>query len=539
MSVSPAAQAAVSNEPASDSPRTAGDAPSNVAHTILRIKRKRGQDPVEALVIQQAEHRAKRRSNAHSLAQPRSASAALGGPQDHQLSAQEQDAASRPEPSRGVFRLAETVSIDSFSDPAAARLLHDRITALSRSKRGEQNPQTLPIARLPTAHTPSSVPSRSQRSSASPAPPSGIATDPLHRSLESLHGPRDAASASAPPSATVPDGADRDRERSIKQKSSVASSLRFKVVRKEPLGQLRHSGSTGSLRRKLKSAGVTGRPWQEARRPPQIRSKKEKDAEAVFGRIIDAVSQSNESRSRSGNKGKSKRKDAPQRADPEMEALDSRFAEMLGNYLKTRNLEPPADLEEFSTGRKRAHGPDSDSDPSEGDKEDSDDDYVYDIYYRDMLPSRTGPAGAAESGLEPAAVPGHERTFATRSSIPESMAMPRVQGGAVVPPEVAPAAAHFPGLDIASAETAMAQLEGFEDTDDELEAGDDGEGYESYDEGEDEDSNDEDFYRNDYPEEELPDDDDVDFGNYNDDSEGDDDEDPYGECTGARGQIAV
>ncbi|SPO39320.1 uncharacterized protein PSFLO_04801 [Pseudozyma flocculosa] len=184
-----------------------------------------------------------------------------------------------------------------------------------------------------------------------------------------------------------------------------------------------------------------------------------------------------------------------------MDALDSRFAELLGNYLEASNLEPPADLGAALTGgRKRDHDSDSYSDSASNDDDDSDDDYVYDIYYRDMIPSRTGPAGAAESGLQPAAVPGHERLLATRSSLPESMALPRVQGGAVVPAEMAPpATAHFPGLDVAGAETVMAQLEGFEDTDDELDAGDDAEGYESYDEGEDEDSNDEDFYRNDYP----------------------------------------
>ncbi|EPQ28888.1 uncharacterized protein PFL1_03689 [Pseudozyma flocculosa PF-1] len=526
----------------SPSPRTAAAAggpaqrtDSDVSHTILRIKRKRGQDPVEALVIQQAERRAKRRSNLHSANPSRSPSAAprplrSGAPSDA-----EDDQAARPEASRGVFRLAETVSLESFSDPAAARLLHDRITALSRAGR---DANTLPIAPLPAARQPASELPRSQRSSASPAPPSGTVSDPLHRSLASLDSSRDGLA--SPAALTALDGAPRqtpagassdvarkEDDRGIKQKSSMASSMRFKVVRKEPLGQLRHAGSTGSLRRKLKGVGAASRPWQDSRHPPQIRSKKEKDAEAVFGRIIDAVSQAGEGRSK-GGKAKPRVGGKTKGADPDMDALDSRFAELLGNYLEASNLEPPADLGAALTGgRKRDHDSDSYSDSASNDDDDSDDDYVYDIYYRDMIPSRTGPAGAAESGLQPAAVPGHERLLATRSSLPESMALPRVQGGAVVPAEMAPpATAHFPGLDVAGAETVMAQLEGFEDTDDELDAGDDAEGYESYDEGEDEDSNDEDFYRNDYPEEELPDEDDVDFGAYNDDSD-DDEQDPY------------
>ena len=150
-----------------------------------------------------------------------------------------------------------------------------------------------------------------------------------------------------------------------------------------------------------------------------------------------------------------------------------------------------------------------------------------------MLPSRTGPAGPAETGLQPAAVPGHERNVSAQSTIPESMSMPRVQGGAVVPPETQPMHPLFPDLESAQAAGFVAQLEGFVDSDDELEVGDDGEGFESYDEGEDEDSNDEGFYRNDYPEEELPDEDDeLDLGVGGSDyyDEDDEEDDRYGEC---------
>ncbi len=68
----------------------------------------------------------------------------------------------------------------------------------------------------------------------------------------------------------------------------------------------------------------------------------------------------------------------------------------------------------------------------------------------------------------------------------------------------------FPWPRLCRSNAVVAHLEGFEDSDDELEQAEE-EGFESYDEGEDEDSNDEGFYRNDYPEQELPEAEEVDF----------------------------
>lgn len=109
------------------------------------------------------------------------------------------------------------------------------------------------------------------------------------------------------------------------------------------------------------------------------------------------------------------------------------------------------------------------------------------------------------------------------------MALPRVLGGEVVPPESAALTPNwFAGLDFAGPNAVIASLEGFEDSDDEIEQVED-DGFESYDEGEDEDSNDEGFYRNDYPEQELPEADEVDF-DYDDDEFDEDEHDQYCEC---------
>lgn len=67
---------------------------------------------------------------------------------------------------------------------------------------------------------------------------------------------------------------------------------------------------------------------------PESSSKKAREAEAVFRRIIDA-----EAQPLSGSKGFNSRAGQNSRrpkaqADAEMDKLDSRFAEMLGDYLK-------------------------------------------------------------------------------------------------------------------------------------------------------------------------------------------------------------
>ena len=109
------------------------------------------------------------------------------------------------------------------------------------------------------------------------------------------------------------------------------------------------------------------------------------------------------------------------------------------------------------------------------------------------------------------------------------MALPRVLGGEVVPPEAAALTpTWFPGLEFAGPNAVVAHLEGLEDSDDELEHAEE-EGFESYDEGEDEDSNDEGFYRNDYPEQELPEAEEVDL-DYNDEEFEDEEHDQYCKC---------
>ncbi|GAC96332.1 hypothetical protein PHSY_003912 [Pseudozyma hubeiensis SY62] len=522
---SPASKSLAASRQGSSSPLVSQEPDSdNDAHgvqMILRIKRKRNQDPVDALIIQQNERRNKRRS---MVLPDESADSDASTGRD----------ADTAEKQRGVFRLAETVSLQSFSDPVAARKLHQRISALSRSI--TPAPSTKPLTPSKLAQSVSS-PALSQAATGlpqsspqlnddeSPVPSTSRAHRSLGSSLASLNAE---APASATPAsrlkALASEQIDRDKDR--RSRSSTPLGIRFKVIAKDHAAGkgLRRSGSSASLR-KMRSNVAPSRPWHTPAGPPVIRSKKEKEAEAIFGRIIDAETEPIRSvRGSAHPSAPTQRQTKPtSRQDEEMAGLDAKFAEMLGDYLRSNNIEPSQDLDQIAQGASTSKDvAEENASPAaaaaeaaklaEEGEEDDEDDYVYDVYYRDMLPTKAGPQGSAETGLQPAQVAGREKGASTGyNAVPDSMALPRVLGGEVVPPESAALTPNwFPGLDFAGPNAVVASLEGFEDSDDELEQAED-EGFESYDEGEDEDSNDEGFYRNDYPEQELPEADEFDF----------------------------
>ncbi|PWZ00618.1 hypothetical protein BCV70DRAFT_174907 [Testicularia cyperi] len=542
------ADSAEGSREASASPRSSSVGPADESddgkgvQMILRIKRKRNQDPVDALIIQQNERRQKRRSMV--LPDPDSTATDTSTSNDVD---QESDRTG----SRGLFRLAETVSLASFQDPVAAKRLHQRISALSGGRGSSDSSSAVAVTSKPA------ISSKLSQSVSLPALSSSLEKDqskdlPARSSLHPKTEERTDELFSSPALSTSASGRStpstrtidrvkalasahvgREREKQLRPRSSTPTGMRFKVIQKEQAysSGLRRTGSSSSLRRMRSSAGPV-KPWQVPARPPEIRSRKEREAEAIFGRIIDAEAQYDKAASRRSDRCK---KPGNALDDAEMAGLDAKFADMLGEYLRSNDIEPSEDLDRLSAMNNAAHSmSQSNLDTSDGeeedDRDDGDEDYVYDVYYRDVMPSRAGPQGSAESGLQPATVAGRQKVSGLIPAVPESMAVPRVVGGEVVPPETdALASSSFLGLDIVGPNAVIAHLEGFQDSDDELEQADD-EGFESYDEGEDEDSNDEGFYRNDYPEQELPDDDgDFDLGSdrYDDSDPDREEDDPY------------
>lgn len=348
-------------------------------------------------------------------------------------------------PFKGVFRLAETVSAASFANPDSAHKLEKRLVDRKRKDR---------------------IPSSKSREASKDG------------SLNIQ------APAEANPSTTG------------------SSALRFKIVK--PLNKIRaaaaleRKGSSGSLKERA-IWGKVGSRGGSSRSSPRPSSKVD-SPQSLGGsplvnrvRFVDAVIDDLEDKKTSkfeGKRGKAqhpsaRRKGAPKDTpdgDVEMAALDRRFADLLGSYLIENDLEPPSDLYDSVDQLNQ-------QDVSSSEDVDSEDEYVYDIYFREKETMwGSGPAGAADAGLRPAEVAGHEDLSSTA-----------LEAGPIVAAEPMATLVGFTEEDeiISEMENATKKMaqEIPNDSSDE------------FDEGEDEDSNDEGFYRNDYPEDEDAEDD--------------------------------
>jgi hypothetical protein len=299
------------------------------------------------------------------------------------------------------------------------------------------------------------------------------------------------------PSSTSKDDRNKGKEQSVESTSDEpkqavgirpnAANLRFKVItqsksaRRSLFESLKvNNNSSGSLR---VAAQKHARSISKAKRPSALSSRPR-----YIDAVVDGVA--------GAKKSKAKR-DLPGDAeddDDEMSGLDKRFAGLLGDYLKDQDLQPPSDLTDGRPSTQQRS-------PSFSSGTESDDeDYVYDIYYREREApawASHSAASAAEIGLKPSDVAGHERDLSSSTHL-------AAQAGPTIAPE---SIATLVGL----SEQDMQQFGDEEEIEkgsklisEEMLDSDD-----PYEEGEDEDSNDEGFYRNDYPEQEADDDDEL------------------------------
>ncbi|UZJ51780.1 hypothetical protein CBS101457_001100 [Exobasidium rhododendri] len=412
---------------------------------MLRIKRKRGTEPINALRIETLLSEGNNSDEVEGHTKRK---------QDAIRDDKTETAVKRRLTDRGVFRLAETVSVSSFADAKSTRQLEQRISDLNNT--ANLAPTTSPIP--PTKHSDSKeIKDNTDISKSIPS-----STDSSNFRFKIIK-------------PTTKNLSRQALLRAHKGKTS-SSSLQSRSAQARR-GSLASKGSSGSLRKAWDARGSSQR---NATYPSKLR-------------FIDAVME--ESGQGRGGKGRreagkrrsrSKRTESIQSDDAEMELLDSRFADLLGNYLQDNDLQPPRDLYKSTTA---AHKPELQSDSDSAESEDGD--YVYDIYYREKETMwGSGPGGASDAGLRPAKVAGHE----------DVGILPGVEAG-----EKASAEAQY-------AKEPMATLVGFDNEDDlinQMEAASQSlsqeglnDSSDDFDEGEDEDSNDEGFYRNDYPEDE-------------------------------------
>ncbi|KAF9171286.1 hypothetical protein BGX21_000081 [Mortierella sp. AD011] len=271
--------------PAAGGSTTSG--PNNDAFTILRIKRKRYEEPLDTLVVQEQMEKLsgkKQKKIEDSIQQER----------DNTQAGQ----VSLPKPPPAVFRLATTVNKESFKDPTQSIQLRDKITHLAENRR--------PRSRM------------SERI----------------QDLESF--------------------AQKNRAELTERMQKDARSARFRVI-----NQNRGGMATSD-------------------RPPQVKSSVEAEAEAALDvfKMYDAV-----------REDEPKSEKQPSVTNAEESDIMCNFLPMVREYLSISEKTPEPRIISTSESGEGSTTPlprtrrnfDDDSD-----FDDSEDEYVYDIYYRDL-----------------------------------------------------------------------------------------------------------------------------------------------------------
>ncbi|KAG0211489.1 hypothetical protein BGX28_007850 [Mortierella sp. GBA30] len=254
---------------------------SSDAFTILRIKRKRNEEPLDTLVVQDKLDKlaGKKQKKIEDEAQ-REIQNALAGD------------ISLPKPPPAVFRLATTVNKDSFKDPTQSMQLRDRITSLAETPR--------PRSRLSERQQPEFE--------------------------ERMQGRRGELA---------------------HQKQQDARTARYRVINQNRSG--------------LSAA---------EKKPPQVKSSVEAEAEAALDmfKVYDAVKE---------DEPKTKKQIA---AEAEESDIMCNFLPMVREYLTISDKVPDPKISLKDGGRSSA------ASSVRGDQSDydSEDEYVYDIYYRDV-----------------------------------------------------------------------------------------------------------------------------------------------------------
>ncbi|GAA5949125.1 hypothetical protein JCM3765_004019 [Sporobolomyces pararoseus] len=491
---------------------------SSAAFSILRIKRKRttNQLPLDALVIEQPEPSTKRRKATHTPAA----------------------APSVPQTSRGIFRFAETVSIDSFDDETKTRQVKDRIqsflTRPASSVISNLQSQNRPLARIPSSaslrqsqtqsHSGSTTPSRPSTpttksgrklpSSAAALLSSQSQSQPISRNSHLSQ-----SSSSFPSSTSVPSNAaspsplqrKRTRYRIVTEptlpSAFEASELDSTYLREREL-YLAELQEDLEIRRGLRPPRVISQAEilaRQERREAFERKEREREKEELernsskvgVTRIYDAIAEDEEEMESGRRNGKKKLRresgtGSKKKAEEDASMMEN-FGDMLKEYLTLQDSTERTHSSSSSTPTSFTLPSSNSIDPSSDEEDDvatgeeSDSgEFVYDVYVRDL------------------------REPATNGNT-QSDALSETAGGG------------SSGFDVSSLEglKRIGELAGLEEDEDLLLRADgEGDSESEVEDNADQDSNEENDYRNDYPDEESEDEDRWDQDD--DDEEGND-----------------
>ncbi|BGP27684.1 hypothetical protein JCM10295v2_006658 [Rhodotorula toruloides] len=354
---------------------------ANIA--ILRIKRKRTHQPqpLDALVFDQAERCVKRRRS--DKASSDAAQASTGAPQ-------------------GIFRFAETVPIDSFSTPSKTRSLRDRIQSF-------------------LAHPP---PSLSRHASSS-----SLRSVAARAESATPQNPHPASAPGSPTAALKASGLSPDLAADSLNKASQvhaeARVQRYRIV-EQRRAQFGKESETTQAAEQVRQRRREDDEIRRGLRPPRVMSAKDleqkptsKQEGAVRGspgadlRIYDAVEEGEE-RSSDATSSLRETGTVPRLMGDRMAM--GQFGDMLKEYLTLQESITPS-TDHNSEGHARSTNnfatPSSHASSQSVSNADSDDDFVYDVYYRDtnttLTTSAMSTAQNGEGGWDVSSVRGLRR----------------------------------------------------------------------------------------------------------------------------------
>ncbi|KAG0230039.1 hypothetical protein BGW41_002627 [Actinomortierella wolfii] len=325
-------------------------------YTILRIKRKRNEEPLDMLVVQELLSSSGKKVKTLDDQADNEVNNTLAGAQTLPKTVPSADSASSSATSTAaspaIFRFAATVNEASFKDPAQSIQLRDRITQIQND---------------PSSASPSPSSSR---------PRSRLGVDrPDRRSIIGGSG------GSASGGALTPTPSSQARGELAGKMQSEAKMARYRVVQKNRTSLIMSDSAKSEASSSSSSRASTA--WKQG--PPEVKSAAQAEAEAALNmfNMIDAV------------------KEEPRKTKKQLEeeAIESdimcNFLPMVKEYLSLTEKQDPNIVPEEKSKENERRKPASRLDQllretgQESDDDDDEDEYVYDIYYRDMNADQT------------------------------------------------------------------------------------------------------------------------------------------------------
>ncbi|KAG0262615.1 hypothetical protein DFQ27_002236 [Actinomortierella ambigua] len=353
-----------SSSSSSSSTGTAAD-PHGGQYTILRIKRKRHEEPLDMLVVQELLGGKKAKTLDNQADEE--VSNTLAGMQTlpKTINSSSSSSSVAAPPAAAIFRFAATVNEASFKDPAQSIQLRDKITRIQNNPSSSSSPSPLPSSTSSTA-----------AAAAAARPRSRLGIDrPDRRSFIGGVGGNSNSNNSSSSGASTPTPSSQARGELAGKMQSEAKMARYRVVQKNRTSLVMSEGQTHNNKKTTTTTTALASALQG---PPEVKAMVQVEAEAALNmfNMLDAV-----------------KEELPKtKKQLEDEAIESdimcNFLPMVKEYLSISEKTGDSSIvTDDKDGERRAPFSRFDqllAETGQNDSDDEEDEYVYDIYYRDM-----------------------------------------------------------------------------------------------------------------------------------------------------------